>query len=93
VSGKQAAVQYRSGLLKGQAVRSDAKLLPVKVSTPTVLPSERAAPEAPSPRAAERSPRALPAIEIRLRNGHSIVVSGAFESAALARVLDVLIKR
>jgi transposase len=30
--------QYRSGLLNGQAVKSDAKMLPVKVSTPTVLP-------------------------------------------------------
>jgi transposase len=85
--------QYRSGLLNGQTVKSDAKLLPVKVSTPTVLPSERAAPEAPNPRAAERSTRAHPAIEIRLRNGHTIVVSGAVENAMLARVIDVLIKR
>jgi transposase len=85
--------QYRSGLLNAQAVKSDAKMLPVKVSTPTVLPSERAASEAPSQRAPERSPRALPAIEIRLLNGYSIVVSGAFESAVLARVLDVLVKR
>src|SRR5271168_2848342 len=36
---------YRRGLLKPQAAKGDAKMLPVKVSTPTVLPTERAARE------------------------------------------------
>ena len=32
---------YRRGLLGPHAVKGDAKMLPVQVSTPTVLPSER----------------------------------------------------
>src|SRR5580693_9756403 len=40
--------QHRSGLLNAQGAKGDAKMLPVKVSTPTVLPTERAAPTAPS---------------------------------------------
>jgi transposase-like protein len=43
---------HRRGLLNPQAAKGDAKMLPVKVSTPTVLPTERAAPTAPSQPAA-----------------------------------------
>jgi hypothetical protein len=66
-------------------------MLPVEVSTPTLLPTERAAPAAPS-----QSPHADQApqlIEIRLRNGHSIAVSGHVDGEALARVIDLLVKR
>jgi transposase len=38
--------QHRRGLLNPPAAKVDAKLLPVKVSTPTVLPNERATPAA-----------------------------------------------
>ena len=82
---------YRRGLLNPQAAKGDAKMLPVQVSTPTVLPTERAAPTAPS-----QSPRAEQAsrlIEIQLRNGHSIVVHGRVDAEALSRVIDLLVQR
>lgn len=82
---------YRRGLLNPQTARGDAKMLPVKVSTPTVLPTERAASAAPS-----QNPRAEPAsrlIEIRLRNGHSIVLRGRVDAEALSRVIDLLVQR
>jgi transposase len=82
---------YRRGLLNPQAGNGDAKMLPVKVSTPTVLPTERAAPTAPS-----QSPRAEQAsrlIEIRLSNGHIVVVRGRVDAEALSRVIDLLVQR
>jgi len=82
--------QHRRGLLNPQAAKDDAKLLPVKVSTPTVLPTERATPTAPSP---SESKQAAQLIEIRLRNGHSIVVRGRVDGEALARVIDLLVER
>jgi transposase len=81
---------YRRGLLKPQAAGEEAKMLPVNVSTPTVLPTERAAPSLPSPSEPEQ---ACEVIEIRLRNGHSIVVRGLVDGEALSRVIDFLIKR
>ena len=83
---------YRRGLLKAQAAMDVAKLLPVKVSTPTVLPTERSAPVAPGPGPADAKP-ACEVIEIKLRNGHSIVVRGLVDGDALSRVIDVLIQR
>jgi transposase-like protein len=82
--------QHRRGLLNPQAAKVDAKMLPVKVSTPTVLPTERAAPTAAR---VSQPKQALHLIEIRLRNGHSIVVSGRVDSEALSSVIDVLVKR
>jgi len=81
---------YRRGLLKAPGTGSDAKMLPVTVSTPTVLPTERAS--APSPTPSEPKP-ACEVIEIRLRNGHRIVVRGLVDGEALSRVIDVLIQR
>jgi transposase-like protein len=81
---------YRRGLLKPPAAGDEAKMLPVKVSTPTVLPTERAAPSVPNPSAPER---ACEVIKIQLRNGHSIVVRGLIDGEALSRVIDLLIKR
>src|SRR5882762_1619733 len=78
---------YRRGLLSPRAAKSDAKMLPVKVSTPTVLPTERA-----ESAAASQSPRTEQAsrlIEIRLSNGHSIVVRGRVDGEALSRVIDL----
>ena len=57
--------QHRRGLLNAQGAKDDAKLLPVKVSTPTVLPTERAAPTAPS-QSPSKPKRASRLIEIRL---------------------------
>src|ERR1700733_4425443 len=65
---------YRRGLLNPRTAKSDAKMLPVKVSTPTVLPTERAVPTVPSQSPRAEQPSRL--IEIRLRNGHSIVLRG-----------------
>jgi len=81
---------YRQGLLKPAADAGSGLLLPVKVSMPTVLPSERA----------RRPPREMvaaevrsPGIEIKLANGHSILVHGRVDTKALARVIDVLVRR
>lgn len=84
--------QHRSGVLNPQAAKADAKMLPVKVSTPTVLPSERAARTAPSQSPAEPK-QASRLIEIRLSNGHSIVVHGRVDTEALSRVIDLLVQR
>lgn len=46
---------YRRGLLNPQAAKGDVKMLPVKVSTPTVLPTERATRTAPSQSSAQPS--------------------------------------
>jgi transposase len=83
---------YRRGLLKAQVAGDVAKMLPVKVSTPTVLPTERAARSAASP-SSSKSTSACEVIEIQLRNGHSIVVRGLVDGEALSRVIDLLIKR
>ncbi len=83
---------YRRGLLKARVVGDVAKMLPVKVSTPTVLPTERADSPAPGRSAAKSTP-ACEVIEIQLRNGHSIVVRGTVNGEVLARVIDLLIKR
>ena len=82
--------QHRRGLLNPQAAKDDAKLLPVTVSTPTVLPTERATPTTPSPSEPKQASRL---IEIRLRNGHCIVVRGPVDTQALARVIDLLVER
>jgi transposase len=82
---------YRRGLLNPQAAKGDAKMLPVQVSTPTVLPTERAAPTAPSRSSGAEQTSRL--IEIRLRNGHSVVVRGRVDTQALSRVIDLLVQR
>jgi transposase-like protein len=83
---------HRRGLLKPPAVKGDVKMLPVQVSTPTVLPTE------PAPRAVPRESasevkQVSRLIEIRLRNGHSIVVRGHVDAEALSRVIDLLVQR
>ena len=83
---------YRRGLLNRQAAQGDAKMLPVKVSTPTVLPTERAAPTVPSQSPSEPKQTSR-LIEIRLGNGHSIVVHGRVDTEALSRVIDLLVQR
>jgi transposase-like protein len=84
--------QHRRGLLNSQGAKVDAKLLPVKVSTPTVLPTERVAPTAASQGPSEPK-QASRLIEIRLSNGHIIVVRGRVDAEALSRVIDLLVQR
>jgi transposase len=83
---------YRRGLLNPQATKGDAKMLPVKVSTPTVLPTERAATAATS-QSSPSEPKTSRLIEIRLSNGHIIVVRGRVDAEALSRVIDLLVQR
>jgi transposase-like protein len=80
---------YRKGLLDPKAVAQQTEMLPVRVSTPTVLPIKPAAqagkavgPQRPSKQ-----------IEIKLANGHSVVLRGRVDAKTLARVLDVLVRR
>ena len=83
---------YRRGLLKPQAAKGDAKMLPVKVSTPTVVPTERASRTGPSQSSSEPK-QASRLIEIKLSNGHSIVLHGRVDAEALSRVIDLLVQR
>ena len=82
---------YRQGLLDPNAAQMSPPMLPVKVSTPTVLPTERAQRAEPSQSA--RVERASRLIEIKLCNGHSIVLQGCVDRATLSRVIDLLVRR
>ena len=82
---------YRRGLLNRNAAQGNPQMLPVKVGTPTVLPTERARREAPAQ--GPRSERASDLIEIKLCNGHSIVLHGQVDAEALSRVIDLLVRR
>src|SRR5215468_1644615 len=75
---------YRRGLLDPNAAQQSALMLPVKVSTPTVLPTERARRSEPSNRGWRK--RSSRRIEIKLCNGHSIVLHGRIDTEALSRV-------
>jgi len=61
------------------------------VSTPTVLPTERAVVEVPAQ--TRRSKPLCDAIEIQLANGHGIVVHGRIDTKVLARVIALLVRR
>ena len=80
---------HRQGLLKADASVESSSMLPVKVSTPTVLPSER------SVRASREARRntVVADIEIKLANGHALILRGAIDVKQLARVIDVLVRR
>ena len=82
---------YRRGLLDPGAAQENSSMLPVKVGTPTVLPTERA--RSAEPRNRGRSKRSSRLIEIKLSNGHSIVLHGRVDAAALSRVIDLLVQR
>ena len=81
---------YRRGLLDPKAAPGAVPLLPVKLSTPTVLPTERAAPIAASE--SSGGGRARPLMEIKLSNGHSVVLYRGVQAAALSRVIDLLVR-
>lgn len=80
---------YRRGLLVPEAAQDSAEMLPVRVSTPTVLPAKPAASVGKAP----RLERASKSIEIKLANGHSVVLRGRVDAKTLSRVLDVLVRR
>ena len=80
---------YRRGLLDSKAEPEKTEMLPVRVSTPTVLPIK---PAMQGGKAA-RPERASKLIEIRLANGHSVVLRGRVDAKTLARVLGVLVRQ
>jgi len=82
---------YRRGLLDRNAAQESGSMLPVKVGTPTLLPTERAQPSEPRNRG--RRKRSSRVIEIKLCNGHSIVLHGRVNAEALSRVIDLLVQR
>ena len=82
---------YRQGLLVAPGAEGESAMLPVKVGTPTVLPTERTAPAVR--RQSAKVQQAVTGIEIRLANGHSLVVHGEVDAKALTRVIDVLERR
>jgi transposase-like protein len=80
---------YRQGLLDSKAAPEKIEMLPVRVSTPTVLPIK------PAVRVGEaaRPKRTSKLIEIRLANGHGVVLHGRVDAKTLSRVLDELVHR
>jgi transposase-like protein len=60
---------YRQGLLDSKDSQDKTDLLPVRVSTPTLLPTKLASPVTK----AARLERASKQIEIKLANGHSVM--------------------
>jgi len=82
---------YRRGLLEVTKIQSVPSLLPVKVTTPTVLPSERR-----GERVSARDPprhSSMGSIEIELPNGRCIRVHGRVDTKFLTRIIDVLVRR
>jgi transposase len=82
---------YRQGLLDDPKANpeSTSPLLPMKVSTTTLMPTERAR-RAPHESSGQQQAAGT---EIKLANGHSIVVHGQIDPKSLARVIDVLVRR
>jgi transposase len=81
---------YRQGLLEPKGATAVAPMLPVKVSTPTLMPTERVTQVATKTDRRDRRPKL---IEIKLANGHSIVLHGRVHGRSLARVIDLLLRR
>ena len=81
---------YRRGLLSASAEKAGTSMLPVKVSTPTVLPTERARVGARMKASCEAD---AGIIELKLRSGHCIVLHGTVDTAALRILLDLLVHR
>jgi transposase len=80
----------RQGLLDSKTTEPTAAMLPVTVSTPTVMPSEKAARARTEAKSRERGGKL---IEIKLANGHSILLRGRVHARSLARVIDLLLRR
>ena len=60
----------------------------MKVTTPTLMPTERARRVPP-----ESAAQPATGIEIKLSNGHSVVVHGRVDPKSLARLIDILVRR
>lgn len=79
---------HQQGLLAESAAKAP-PLLPVKVATPTLVPTERA--KATMARASERAERG--SIEIELASGQRVRIRGRVDRATLSQVIDVLSRR
>jgi transposase len=77
---------HRQGLL-GDSPGAPPPLLPVKLATPTLLPTERAA----APPSAERPQRSC--IEIEFAGGQRLRIRGRVDRTTLSRVIDALSRR
>src|SRR5580700_10000613 len=77
---------YQQGVLVEQAASGKATLLPVKVSTPTLLPSEKV-------KAATAKEPGGGTIEIEFAGGVRLLVRGRVIRPTLARVMSVLTRR
>lgn len=82
---------YRRGLLEVTNAQGAPAMLPVKVTTPTLLPTERRASRAVPKDAPRRI--AADSIEIELGNGRCIRVHGRVDIKALSRIIDALERR
>jgi len=81
---------YQQGVLVEEAPSEKATLLPVTVSAPTLLPSERA--KGPVAKSSEKDPGGG-SIEIELAGGVRLRVRGQVDRATLGAVLSVLSRR
>src|SRR5580704_1686835 len=72
---------YRRGLLKSEARSDGASLLPVEVSTPTMLPTERAA----APKSSKPN-RAL-SVEVEFAGGQRLRILGAVDRPLLRELI------
>ena len=81
---------HRQGLLSGEVAADAPPLLPVQITTPTVMPSEPAA--APEPARRRRRDRGS-TIEIEFAGGIRVRIQGAVDRGTLARVINVLSSR
>jgi transposase len=78
---------YRRGLLTGEVRSVEASLLPVEVSTPTMLPTERAV--APKPMKSDRSV----SVEVQFAGGQRLRISGAVDRPLLRELIAALSSR
>jgi transposase len=77
---------YQQGVLREGSSGEPATLLPVKVTTPTLVPSEREAAKTPASRASG-------SIEIEFAGGQRLRIRGRVDRATLTRVIAALSRR
>ena len=78
---------HREGLLNTESAPSRGTLLPVQVSTPTMLPTEHA----PSPRMAEKEPAIH--LEVEFSGGQRLHVRGPIDRLMLRELISALSAR
>jgi len=88
---------HRGGLLESQRHGKPVPLLPVKITTPTITPTERSAPATPSKRNRRSSgvdnPAADTMLEVMLPDGLRVRLYGEAQRTVLERILNQLSPR